>query len=278
MSVLDLYNSINSCTKCNISTSCTKKTFGRMPMEVLANNGNKTYKIPTSSRPIMIIGEAPGEQEDASGWPFVGASGQLLNSSLATVDSFDNLNSNIFITNLVKCRPPENRNPNKDEITNCYPWLESQILLYKPKLVITLGKYSSSALINIDPLKMKLKDYLNTLTSRTVKSKDDSHVFDLAVNYHPAYFLHSKQYMEEEVYNNLLAEYQAFFKNLYSKYAQTALTVSPIATTEKIEPANPVLKPVQNLKNRKTKPVVDLVSSTTINYRQIIEESAPWNH
>ncbi|HMM43211.1 MAG TPA: uracil-DNA glycosylase, partial [Thermomicrobiales bacterium] len=88
---------------------------------------------------IMFIGEAPGWNEDKQGLPFVGAAGQFLNELLASI----NLDRNsVFITNVVKCRPPGNRDPLPDEIAACYPYLETQIDTIDPLLIVTLGRYS----------------------------------------------------------------------------------------------------------------------------------------
>ena len=90
---------------------------------------------------IMFIGEAPGFNEDRTGRPFVGAAGQFLNKLLA----FAGLQrSNVYITNVVKCRPPNNRDPLPEEIAACRPYLDGQIELIKPKVIVTLGRYSMS--------------------------------------------------------------------------------------------------------------------------------------
>ena len=87
---------------------------------------------------IMFIGEAPGFNEDRTGRPFVGAAGQFLNKLLA----FAGLQrSNVYITNVVKCRPPNNRDPLPEEIAACRPYLDGQIELINPKVIVTLGRY-----------------------------------------------------------------------------------------------------------------------------------------
>jgi len=88
---------------------------------------------------ILFIGEGPGYNEDQQGLPFVGAAGAFLDELLASIK----LNRDkVFITNIIKCRPPQNRDPLPTEIANCNPWLESQLGLLHPKMIVTLGRYS----------------------------------------------------------------------------------------------------------------------------------------
>ena len=103
---------------------------------------NKTVPGEGNYRPeIMLIGEAPGKNEDLQGKPFVGAAGKILDQLLSSI----NLSRNeVFITNLIKCRPPNNRDPLDQEIHNCENFLNEQIGLLKPKIIVTLGRYSFS--------------------------------------------------------------------------------------------------------------------------------------
>ena len=96
---------------------------------------------------IMLIGEGPGEQEDLQGIPFVGPAGQLLDNMLRMID-LDR--SKVYIANIVKCRPPRNRDPRDEEQDACYPWLAEQIELVDPKIIICLGRISATALIRDD--------------------------------------------------------------------------------------------------------------------------------
>lgn len=93
---------------------------------------------------ILFVGEGPGAQEDKLGRPFVGASGKFLDSML---ESIKLKRSDVYITNVVKHRPPENRDPEKNEIAACYVWLKMQIELIDPKLIVTLGRHSMSVLL-----------------------------------------------------------------------------------------------------------------------------------
>jgi uracil-DNA glycosylase len=88
---------------------------------------------------IMFIGEAPGKKEDETGRPFVGAAGKFLEEMLAIIKL---KREDVFIANVVKCRPPENRDPTPEEVAACWPWLLAQIKLIRPKLIVTLGRHS----------------------------------------------------------------------------------------------------------------------------------------
>lgn len=119
----ELYEQIKVCQKCEISKARTHA----VPGEGLEN------------AEIMFIGEAPGWNEDQQGRPFVGQAGQFLDRLLASI----NLDrKKAYIANVIKCRPPDNRDPLPTEIQNCAPWLEKQIELIKPKMIVTLGRYS----------------------------------------------------------------------------------------------------------------------------------------
>ncbi len=118
-------NEIINCTKCNLC----KTRNNAVPGE-----GSLKAKI-------MFIGEAPGANEDRDGIPFCGRSGSLLNSML---ESIELTRKDVFITNIVKCRPPENRDPNEIEIERCSPFLKLQFDIIKPKIICTLGRLSMS--------------------------------------------------------------------------------------------------------------------------------------
>lgn len=111
--------------------------------------------------PVMVIGEAPGQFEDESGLPFVGRAGQLLDKMLESIG----LNKqNTYIANIIKCRPPENRNPDLDEIRACGDYLEAQIKKVNPKFIITTGAFSTSWLLNKEFTdKVKITQYVGKL-------------------------------------------------------------------------------------------------------------------
>jgi uracil-DNA glycosylase family 4 len=119
----ELYQQIALCHKCDIAKLRTK---------VVPGEGAENAEI-------MFIGEAPGWHEDQQGRPFVGQAGQFLDRLLASI----NLDrKQVYIANVIKCRPPENRDPLPTEIQNCCPWLDSQIALINPKMIVTLGRHS----------------------------------------------------------------------------------------------------------------------------------------
>jgi len=107
----------------------------------------RTQSVPGSGNPqaeIMFVGEGPGKNEDLQGKPFVGAAGKYLDQLLASI----NLSrQQIFITNIVKCRPPQNRDPLPEEVVTCTPYLEQQIKLIKPLIIITLGRHAMNHFI-----------------------------------------------------------------------------------------------------------------------------------
>jgi len=117
---------------CQQIALCHKCDIARLRNKVVPGEGAENAEI-------MFIGEAPGFNEDQQGRPFVGQAGQYLDQLLASV----NLNRQlVYIANVIKCRPPENRDPLPTEIQNCAPWLDNQIEIIKPKIIVTLGRYS----------------------------------------------------------------------------------------------------------------------------------------
>jgi DNA polymerase len=123
LSLAELNTRILVCTACALSEKRTRAVPGEGP----------------SSIRVMFIGEAPGEQEDRQGRPFVGPAGQFLNELLAAAGL---KRETVFITNVVKCRPPANRDPLPGEVEACSGYLERQVVLLKPKVIVTLGRHS----------------------------------------------------------------------------------------------------------------------------------------
>jgi uracil-DNA glycosylase len=139
---------------------------------------NRKNAVPgegNSKARLMLIGEGPGATEDASGRPFVGQAGQLLNSILEAIGL---KREDVFITNIVKCRPPQNRKPLPDEIASCMPYLHRQIALIRPKVIVALGGTAGEALLGV-------RKSLGELRSR-VHSYGG---IPLIVTYHPAALL-----------------------------------------------------------------------------------------
>ena len=109
---------------------------------------NVVFGVGNESADVMFVGEGPGEQEDLKGEPFVGAAGQLLDDMLSIIDL--DRKTNCFIANIVKCRPPQNRDPPETEQDACIGYLRSQVSLVKPKIIVCLGRIAAKRLIRED--------------------------------------------------------------------------------------------------------------------------------
>jgi len=152
--------SIENCRECNLGNSRNNFVFG---------SGD-------SNADLLLVGEGPGENEDLQGEPFVGRAGKLLDKILRAIGY--NRTDKVFITNIVKCRPPDNRDPLPSEVEKCLPFLIEQINIIKPKIIVALGKIAGKTLIKKD---IMLKEMRN-----------DTHEFNsipLRVTYHPAALL-----------------------------------------------------------------------------------------
>ncbi len=112
-----------------------------------AERTNLVFGIGNEQAELMFVGEGPGEQEDLQGVPFVGPAGKLLDNMLEMID-LDR--RQVYIANIVKCRPPRNRDPRPEEMTACRDWLDRQIALINPKLIVCLGRIAATALIRAD--------------------------------------------------------------------------------------------------------------------------------
>ncbi len=143
---------------------------------------SRTYAVPgegPATARVMLIGEGPGEQEDRTGRPFVGPAGQLLNELLARAGLH---RREVFITNIVKCRPPRNREPHPSEVEACRPYLSAQIALLNPRVICLLGRPATHALLSPTAAISKLHG---------VPQEKDGLVF--VPLYHPAAALHQAQ-------------------------------------------------------------------------------------
>ncbi len=120
------------CTRCALATTRTQVVFG----------------VGDPGADLMFVGEAPGRDEDLQGVPFVGRSGQLLDRLLAEEVGIGR--EAVYIANVVKCRPPENRDPKPDEVAACRPYLEEQVAPIAPKVVVTLGNFATRLLLDTD--------------------------------------------------------------------------------------------------------------------------------
>lgn len=173
------YNSFKNCEKCGLSKTRTQVVFG---------DGNVQSKV-------VFIGEAPGADEDAQGKPFVGRAGRYLNEVLKETNM---PRSHIFITNIVKCRPPENRTPTLEEIQKCIPYLMKEIEILNPKMIVLLGKTAAIGVLGRKDISMTKERGLVKLTPKSFLYGKDIKVF---LTYHPSYLLRnpsaSKEYLED---------------------------------------------------------------------------------
>ena len=156
-----LQDAVRTCTKCGLHKTRTQTVFGV---------GN-----PAAS--WMFIGEAPGADEDKQGEPFVGRAGQLLNAMLFAMGL---KREEVYIANVLKCRPPGNRDPQPEEVAQCEPYLIRQIEHIRPKLIVALGRHAAHSLLKTDVPLARLRG-----------QRLSYHGIPLVVTYHPAYLLRS---------------------------------------------------------------------------------------
>ena len=167
----ELYGQIQGCTKCRL---CEKRT------NIVVADGDP-------SADIMFIGEGPGREEDESGVPFVGAAGRLFNELLAEAGLE---RSKCYICNVVKCRPPQNRDPMQDEAETCLPYLRAQVALVHPKVIVCLGRIAAKYVYDRD---------IQISKQRGCVKKAGA--FYIIPTYHPAALLR-----KEELINDLVAD------------------------------------------------------------------------
>jgi len=152
---------VAACTRCALSVTRTQTVFG----------------VGNPSAEWLIVGEAPGAEEDRQGEPFVGRAGQLLNSMLRAIGL---AREQVYIANVLKCRPPGNRDPAANEAAECLPYLERQIALIKPKIMLAVGRIASQNLLRTDMPLGRLRQQVHAFGVSQVP---------LVVTYHPAYLL-----------------------------------------------------------------------------------------
>jgi len=151
---------VKDCQACDLAKTRTQTVFG-------VGDANADW---------LIVGEAPGAEEDRRGEPFVGQAGKLLDSMLASIQL--KRGENVYIANVLKCRPPENRDPHGVEVQQCEPFLKRQIEMIKPKLIVALGKFAAQSLLDSEEAIGKLRGKLHSYNNVPV-----------IVTYHPAYLL-----------------------------------------------------------------------------------------
>ncbi|MFP4604726.1 MAG: uracil-DNA glycosylase family protein [Bacteroidales bacterium] len=165
---------VASCTKCELHKTRLNTVFGE-----------KDYNAQ-----IIIIGEGPGANEDKTGRPFVGRAGKLLDEVLFKYGL--SREKGVFITNIVKCRPPENRKPKKKEIECCLPYLKEQIRLINPRLIILLGLTAAKSYLGIDEQMKNIRGEIITVDGRNIM-----------VTYHPAAILRNpnlRNFLEQDIH------------------------------------------------------------------------------
>jgi uracil-DNA glycosylase len=158
----ELERAVKSCTLCPLHKTRTQGVFG-------VGNRNAQW---------MVIGEAPGADEDRQGEPFVGRAGQLLNSMLKAIGL---KREQVFIANILKSRPPNNRDPRPEEVQACIPYLFRQIELVNPQLILCVGRIAAQTLLETDTSIGKLRGQLHRIAGNR----------PMVVTYHPAYLLRS---------------------------------------------------------------------------------------
>jgi uracil-DNA glycosylase len=154
---------VAGCTKCGLSACRTRTVFG----------------VGDRAAQWLVVGEAPGADEDRQGEPFVGRAGQLLNSMLRGIGL---QREQVFIANVLKCRPPNNRDPEPGEVEQCLPYLERQVALLQPRIMLAVGRIAAQNLLATDTPIGKLRGHVHRFAASGTP---------LVVTYHPAYLLRS---------------------------------------------------------------------------------------
>ena len=157
-----LRNDIGDCTRCKLHK------LGRTQI---------VFGVGNPAADLMFVGEAPGQDEDIQGFPFVGRAGQLLTK---IIEAIDLKREDVYIANVLKCRPPNNRNPEPDEVASCQPFLRRQIDAVRPKVIVALGSFAAKTLLQTE-------EAISRLRGRVYKYGDAQ----LVATYHPAYLLRS---------------------------------------------------------------------------------------
>jgi uracil-DNA glycosylase len=155
---------IGDCTRCKLHK------LGR---------GQIVYGVGNPAAELMFVGEAPGHDEDIQGIPFVGRAGQLLTK---IIEAIGMSRDDVYIANVIKCRPPENRNPEPDEVAACEPFLFRQVQVIRPRIIVALGTFAAQTLL-------RTKDPISRLRGRTFTYGDAQ----LVATFHPAFLLRSPE-------------------------------------------------------------------------------------
>jgi DNA polymerase len=166
---------VADCTACTLHATRTQTVFG----------------VGNQQATLMVIGEAPGFHEDKQGEPFVGRAGQLLTAML---NSIGFSRDDVYIANILKCRPPENRDPTLEEVAKCTPFLNQQIALIQPRLLLAVGRVAAHYLLGSKQSLESLRNQIHSLGDSATP---------LIITYHPAYLLRSPS-DKKKAYSDLL--------------------------------------------------------------------------
>lgn len=158
---LQLQHDIRNCQRCDLAATRTQTVFG----------------VGNSAASLMLIGEAPGAEEDRKGEPFVGRAGKLLDAMLFSIGL---KREDIFICNVLKCRPPNNRDPSPAEVEACSSWLDAQVKYVQPVLIVALGRFAAHRLLDTDAPVWRMRQADNVMPGTGIP---------LVVTYHPASLL-----------------------------------------------------------------------------------------
>lgn len=160
----ELRRAVADCTACGLSATRTQTVFG----------------VGREDARWLLIGEAPGAEEDARGEPFVGQAGRLLDNMLAAIGL--SRERDVFIANVLKCRPPNNRNPLPEEIAHCEPYLARQVALLSPRVIVVMGRFAAQSVLGTQASIASLRGQLHAYQS-------GGRGVPVVVTYHPAYLL-----------------------------------------------------------------------------------------
>jgi len=172
---------IGDCTRCKLSQARTNIVFG----------------VGDPQARIMFVGEGPGADEDAQGEPFVGRAGQLLNNM---INAMGIRREDVYIGNVVKCRPPQNRTPERDECDTCGPFLMRQISIVRPEIIVALGATAAKFLLGATDSMANLRGHIydfHPIVPHTTPEHDPDFTTKLVVTYHPAYLLRDPRQKKE---------------------------------------------------------------------------------
>lgn len=184
-----MQDAIKDCSKCKLHSTRTQLVFGK---------GNPNADL-------LFVGEAPGRDEDQIGEPFVGRAGKLLTDIIASIGLS---RDEVYICNVIKCRPPQNRPPEPDEILSCSPYLKAQIQMVQPKLICTLGKFAAQTLLATDVPISALRGNFATYMD-----------IPLMATYHPAYLLRNPE-AKKDVWEDMKKVHSELCKLTGKNYAR----------------------------------------------------------